>query len=99
MTDRDQAPPRGRLSEPRYADALANANWDVVEGLRGFAAARGITMLDVAIGGLAAQPAVASVIAGATSSEQVHANARAGLWEPAAHDLVEIDAITSSGRR
>lgn len=96
---RDQAPPRGRLSEPRYADALANANWDVVEGLRGFAAARGITMLDVAIGGLAAQPAVASVIAGATSSEQVHANARAGLWEPAAHDLVEIDAITSSGRR
>ncbi len=35
---------------------------------------RGITLLDVAIGGLAAKPAVASVIAGATSAEQVAAN-------------------------
>ena len=39
-----------------------------------FAAERTITVLDVAIGGLAAQPAVASVIAGATSAEQVAAN-------------------------
>jgi aryl-alcohol dehydrogenase-like predicted oxidoreductase len=97
---RDQAgAPGGRLSESRYADVLANADWDAVEGLRAFAAARGVTMLDVAIGGLAAQPAVTSVIAGAMSPEQVRANARAGLWEPAAQDLVEIDMITSSGRR
>jgi aryl-alcohol dehydrogenase-like predicted oxidoreductase len=43
---------------------------------------------------LAAQPAVASVIVGATTPEQVQANARAGLWEPTAADLVELDAIT-----
>ncbi len=97
---RDQAPPPGgRLSESRYAEVLAAANWDAVEGLRAFAAERGIAMLDVAMGGLAAQPAVTSVIAGAMSPEQVRANAHAGLWEPSARDLVEIDAITSSGRR
>lgn len=93
------APAGGRLTDPRYADVLANANWDVIEGLRAFAAARDVTMLDVAIGGLAAQPAVASVIAGATSPEQVRANARAGLWEPTARDLGDLDAITSAGRR
>jgi len=97
---RDRPPPAGaRLSESRYAPVLANANWDAIEGLRAFAEARAITMLDVAIGGLAAQPAVASVIAGAMTPEQVRANAHAGLWEPSAQDLVEIDEITSSGRR
>jgi aryl-alcohol dehydrogenase-like predicted oxidoreductase len=97
---RDQAPPDGgRLSESRYASVLANANWEAIEVLRAFADARGIAMLDVAIGGLAAQPAVGSVIAGAMTPEQVRSNARAGLWEPTAQDLVEIDEITSSGRR
>lgn len=97
---RDQpAPAGGRLSGPRYAEVLTNANWDVIEALRAFAAERDITMLDVAIGGLAAQPAVASVIAGATSPEQVRANAHAGLWEPSARDLSELDMITSAGRR
>jgi aryl-alcohol dehydrogenase-like predicted oxidoreductase len=52
-------------------------------------------VLDVAIGGLAAQPTVASVIAGATSANQVAANARAGLWEPSESDLAEIDQITA----
>ena len=52
-------------------------------------------MLDVAIGGLAARPTVASVIAGATSAEQVAANARAGRWQPSADDLAEIDRITA----
>ncbi len=97
---RDQPPPAGsRLSESRYAQVLADANWEAIDGLRSFADQRGITMLDVAIGGLAAQPAVASVIAGATSPEQVRANAAAGLWEPSADDLAELGAITSSGRR
>ena len=52
-------------------------------------------MLDVAIGGLAAQPAVASVIAGATRAEQVRANARPALWEPTAEDLAALDEATS----
>ena len=51
-------------------------------------------MLDVAVGGLAAQPAVASVIAGATRPEQVQANVAAGAWEPTAEDLVALDELT-----
>ena len=56
-------------------------------------------MLDVAIGGLAAQPAVASVIAGATSPDQLRANAAAGEWEPDADDLAELDEIVPPGRQ
>jgi aryl-alcohol dehydrogenase-like predicted oxidoreductase len=94
---RGEAAPAGtRLSEARKAPVLENANWDVVEALQAFAAGRGITLLDVAIGGLAAQPAVASVIAGATKPEQIRANAAAGLWEPTAADLVELDELTGA---
>jgi aryl-alcohol dehydrogenase-like predicted oxidoreductase len=50
-------------------------------------------MLDVAIGGLAAQPAVASVIAGVTSADQLRANVAAGEWEPDDGDLAELDEI------
>ena len=60
---------------------------------------RGLTLLDVAIGGLAAQPAVGSVIAGATRPEQVQANAAAGTWEPTAEDLAALDAIAPRGTR
>jgi len=50
--------------------------------------------LDVAFGWLAAKPIVASVIAGATTPEQVRANAAAANWTPTADDLVQLDAIT-----
>ncbi len=50
-------------------------------------------MLDVAIGGLAARPSVASVIAGARTADQVRANARAGGWQPSAEDLAALSAI------
>ena len=49
-------------------------------------------MLDVAIGGLAAQPAVSSVIAGATTPEQVAANVAAGAWVPTPSDLAALQA-------
>jgi aryl-alcohol dehydrogenase-like predicted oxidoreductase len=52
-------------------------------------------MLQVAIGGLAAQPAVASVIAGVTTPEQVVANVEAGGWEPTSDDLAALDDATS----
>jgi aryl-alcohol dehydrogenase-like predicted oxidoreductase len=42
-----------------------------------FAVARGLSLLELAIGGLASMPGVASVITRATSPEQVHANAAA----------------------
>ncbi len=72
---------------------LESADWDRIEALESFAAARDISILDLAIGGLAAQPAVASVIAGATKPEQVAANAAAGEWTPTADDLDELAAI------
>ncbi|HEV7482343.1 MAG TPA: aldo/keto reductase [Solirubrobacterales bacterium] len=67
--------------------------FDVVEKLEAFAAARGIGLVDVAIAGLAAQPAIGSVIAGATRPEQVRANVAALAWEPSAEDLAELDRI------
>ncbi len=92
---RSEAPPAGsRLAGGgRYAERLAAADWDTIEALEAYAAARGITLLQVAIGGLAARPAVTSVIAGATTPEQVRANAEAGTWQPTDEDLDALDAI------
>lgn len=85
---RGQAPPEGtRLAAQAQAKRLAGADWDAIEALESFAADRELSLLEVAIGGLAAQPAVASVIAGVTSAEQVRANAAAGRWRPSAEDL------------
>ena len=65
-----------------------------VERLEAFARERGVTLLDVAIGGLAAVPGVTSVIAGATTPEQVRANAAAGAWEPTPEDLAALRALS-----
>ncbi|PPJ18979.1 aldo/keto reductase [Nocardia nova] len=92
------APEGSRIQAWGRESALTDAAFDIVEQLEDFAAQRSITVLDVAIGGLAAQPAVSSVIAGATSPEQVEANVRAGQWQPTAEDLAEIDRITSVSR-
>jgi aryl-alcohol dehydrogenase-like predicted oxidoreductase len=89
----EPAPEGTRLAG--MADRLEGADWDTIEALEAFAAVRGLRPIDVAIGGLAAQPAVASVIAGATRPEQVLDNVRAGLWEPTAQDLSELDEITT----
>lgn len=75
------------------SDRLAKADWDRIEALESFAAARDISILELAIGGLAAQPAVSSVIAGATKPEQVAANAAAGQWTPTPEELDELSAI------
>jgi aryl-alcohol dehydrogenase-like predicted oxidoreductase len=77
-------------------DSIAtDEEWDRIEALSRFAAERGIELIDLAIGGLAAQPAVASVIAGAKRPEQGRRNAQAGLWEPSAEDLSELNRITN----
>jgi aryl-alcohol dehydrogenase-like predicted oxidoreductase len=73
--------------------ALTGERFDIVEKLEGFAAERGITLLDVAVGWLADRAVVASVIAGATRPDQVRANVRAAAWEPTAEDLDAIDQI------
>jgi aryl-alcohol dehydrogenase-like predicted oxidoreductase len=91
---RGQPAPEGtRLAQ--QADVLAGADFDTVEAIAGFAKERDLTMLQVAIGGLAAMPTVGSVIAGATSVEQIRSNVEAGLWQPSAADLDELDRITS----
>ncbi|WP_433344724.1 aldo/keto reductase [Micromonospora sp. CA-111912] len=90
----EAAPAGSRLSGGgRYAERLAGARWDVIEALEAYAAERGLSLLQVAIGGLAARPAVTSVIAGATTPEQVRANAEAGVWQPTDADLDALDAI------
>jgi len=74
---------------------LENADFDRIERFEAFARERGLTPAQVAIGGLAAQPAVASVIAGASKAEQVVANAEAGQWQPSLEDLAALDEVTA----
>jgi aryl-alcohol dehydrogenase-like predicted oxidoreductase len=95
----EPAPAGSRIEAWHMQSVLGDEiTFDVIEGLQGFAAARGLSLLEVAIGGLAAQPTVASVIAGATSAEQVRANVRAARWQPTAEDLAELDALTERTR-
>jgi aryl-alcohol dehydrogenase-like predicted oxidoreductase len=74
-------------------EVFTDETFDRIEALARFAAERGVTLLDVAVGGLLAQPAVASVIAGATKPEQVRANVAAGEWEPTGDDLDPLNQI------
>jgi aryl-alcohol dehydrogenase-like predicted oxidoreductase len=72
---------------------IAEERWDRAEALQRFAAERGISPLEVAIGGLLVMPAVTSVIAGATTPEQVRQNGAAGSWEPSPEDVEELRAL------
>jgi aryl-alcohol dehydrogenase-like predicted oxidoreductase len=93
---RGEAAPEGtRLSDRgEVADART---FDVLEALERYAEERGVSLLEVAIGGLAAQPAVASVIAGATRPDQIAGNAQAARWVPSEDDLRALDAIVPRG--
>ena len=93
---RGQEAPYGSRARSGPSPWFENADWDRIEAVEKYAEAREVSVLHVAIAGLAAQPAVASVIAGATSGDQVRANADAMSWEPGADDLTELDAITTS---
>jgi len=77
-------------------DRLKQESFDTIEALEKYAAERGLSLLDVAIGGLAAKPTVGSVIAGATKPEQVRANAAAGQWEPTRQDMEDLAVILGS---
>jgi aryl-alcohol dehydrogenase-like predicted oxidoreductase len=93
---RGQGAPEGsRLHAWGMDGALTDQVFDTVEKLEAFAAERGVRLLDVAMGGLAAKPAVASVIAGATSAEQVASNVAAGSWRPTAEELATLDELTA----
>jgi aryl-alcohol dehydrogenase-like predicted oxidoreductase len=87
--NRGEEAKEGRLAGREIKDE----DFDRVDALQQFADERGITLLDVAIGGLLAMPSVASVIAGATKPEQVRANVEAGAWEPTPDDVAALNAL------
>jgi aryl-alcohol dehydrogenase-like predicted oxidoreductase len=95
--ERAAALPTGsRLAKnPRHAQRFASErNWRIVGELVAFAARRGHTLLELAFSWLLRDSVVASVIAGATTEQQVEQNARAAGWILSAEDLAEIDRIT-----
>jgi aryl-alcohol dehydrogenase-like predicted oxidoreductase len=81
-------------SPPRGGGVLSERNWRVVETLSGFAAARGRTILELAMSWLASRSYVPSIIAGATRPEQVEQNVAAVGWQLSVDDLAQIDRIT-----
>jgi aryl-alcohol dehydrogenase-like predicted oxidoreductase len=87
----EKPPADSRLSDERYAPWLTDSRFDAVERLEALASKWDVSLLDLAIGGLAARPTVASVIAGATKPEQVRANAAAGAWTPNADQKADLD--------
>ncbi|MFD5160652.1 aldo/keto reductase [Streptomyces hawaiiensis] len=93
----EEPPPGSRLSWRQ--GWLTDAALDRVEALTAYGAERGLTLLQVAVGGLAALPAVGSVICGAMTPAQVTANAAAADWLPDAADLAALDAIVTPGER
>jgi aryl-alcohol dehydrogenase-like predicted oxidoreductase len=87
-----QDPPPGSRLASRKA-YLTDSKLDRVEALIAWSGERDRTVLEVAIGALAAQPGCGSVIAGATTAEQVKANAAAADWIPSAEDLADLDRL------
>lgn len=91
---RDGGAPAGSRLHDRPAYLTAE-KFDRVEALADWGRQRGHSLLEVAIAGLAAQPAVGSVIAGAMSAEQVRANAAAADWELTRDEVDELAARTA----
>ena len=89
---RGQPRPEGTRLATRD-EVFTDETFDRLEALEAVAEQRGVSLLSVAIGGLLGQPAIASVIAGATKPEQVRANAAAGEWEPSPDDLAALNAL------
>jgi aryl-alcohol dehydrogenase-like predicted oxidoreductase len=89
---RGKEPPAGSRLASR-AGYVTEDKLDRVEALIRWAGERNLSVLQVAVGALAAQPGCSSVIAGATSPEQVKANAEASEWIPSAEDLAGVDQV------
>jgi len=87
------APPAAGTRLAERSGYITEEKLDKVEALADWSQHHGRSMLEVAIGGLAALPGCSCVIAGATSAEQVRANAAAGAFVPTNDELAEIDKI------
>ncbi len=92
----EPAPAGTRLADAEQVGS--EAQFDVVEALEDYAEQHRVGLLDVAIAGLAAQPAIGSVIAGATRPEQIAANVAALNWQPTPADLTELDRVAPTRR-
>lgn len=93
-----EAPPEGtRLAAwgPRGQRALNDRNFELLTKLENFAQERGHTVLELALGWLASKSYVPSVIAGATSPEQVAQNAAAVEWRLTPEESAAVDQITA----
>lgn len=90
---RDERPADTRIMRQR-PHLVEQAPWDVLDRYRAFTEERGLTMLEATFGWMLAQPALASVIAGATRPEQIRQNAAAGsAWQPTEADIAEVSQI------
>jgi aryl-alcohol dehydrogenase-like predicted oxidoreductase len=89
------APAGSRLDSGRGESLLTERNLTIVEDLIGFSERRAHTILELAFSWLLARPAVASVIAGATSPEQMRSNAGAAGWKLTDAELAEVDSIVA----
>jgi aryl-alcohol dehydrogenase-like predicted oxidoreductase len=95
---RGEPPPENtRLSQSWASRFFTEDRVAIVDRLTAFARSRGHSVLELAVSWLAIRPIVASVIAGATTPEQVRANAAAAGWQLTEADRAEVDRITSYG--
>ena len=93
---RDETPPEGSrlsLGLPIYRGVLERSNFETIAKLEAFAEERGHTLIELALGWLASQPFVSSIIAGATRPEQVEENSRSLDWRLSPEEMSAVDAI------
>ena len=87
---RDSPAPEGTRLAGRVLD---DDVYDTLEALEAFAAERGHTLLELAVGAVAARDGVASVLTGATRASQIQANVAAAGWQLTPGDLASLDAL------
>jgi aryl-alcohol dehydrogenase-like predicted oxidoreductase len=90
---RGEAAPDGTRLQRWGGDALSDENFDIIDSLTAWAAARNHSLLDLAFAWLVADPLIPSVIAGATHPDQVRANVAAGGWQLSPDEVAEVNAL------
>ncbi|HUK57715.1 MAG TPA: aldo/keto reductase [Stellaceae bacterium] len=89
-------PKDSRFAKVRWqaGQVMSERNWRMLAKLEEFCAARGRSLIELAMSWLAQRPFVTTIIAGATKAEQVEGNLRALSWKLSAEELAEIDRLT-----
>jgi aryl-alcohol dehydrogenase-like predicted oxidoreductase len=89
-------PKSSRAEDGFGPKVFTDENLALVEQLRSFAESHGHTLLELSMAWLVAKPAIASVIAGAKTAEQVKANASSVAWRLTEADLAAVDGILTA---